>query len=65
MSFANALKRLDAVIMNRQPGEQAETCRVRRQDLRELLHHFRRLDAEVREHHANPSPQPREGLSDA
>jgi len=49
MNFAEALKRLDAVVTGRQPGEQAETCRVRRQDLRELLHHFRRLDADVRQ----------------
>ncbi len=54
MNFAETLKRLDAVVTGRQPGEQAETCRVRRQDLRELLHHFRRLDTEVRQIQAPP-----------
>lgn len=49
MRFADALKRLNDVVTNWQPGEQAETCRVRRQDLRELLHHFHRLDDEARQ----------------
>ncbi len=58
MSFSDTLRRLDGVIMSRQPGEQAETCRVRRQDLRELLHHFRRMDDEARR---NPPPGHRLG----
>jgi hypothetical protein len=48
MSFADTLIRL------RQAGEghrgRSERCSVRESDLRELLHHFDRLDTEVRNH---------------
>jgi hypothetical protein len=55
VSFANALQRLRDAEPERQAGTNPRSCIVRREDLRELLHHFDRLDGEVRNFHAASS----------
>lgn len=52
MSFANALERLRASLTEPSRGmRDAGAAVVRRDDLRELLHHFDRLDTEARGAH--------------
>jgi hypothetical protein len=48
LTFHNTLRRLRAAAEERQPGVPEAIRHVRRDDLRELLHHFDRLDAEAR-----------------
>jgi hypothetical protein len=57
MSFAQTLERLQKSVDDRQPGVNAAFAYVRRRDLRELLQHFNRLDAEARARHRSEHPE--------
>lgn len=49
MSFADVLQRLTRAVEEHQPGTSYRSTSVQKADLRELLHHFNRLDAEARQ----------------
>lgn len=57
MSFANQLKRLKEAAMRNIPGCPPGKVTVDVRDLRELLHHFDRIDAELRAIHHKTSQQ--------
>ncbi len=57
MSFANQLKRLKEAAMRSIPGCPPGKVTVNVRDLRELLHHFDRIDAELRAIHHKASQQ--------
>lgn len=42
------LDRLKIVVRTRERGNPESICTVRREDLAEIIHHFERLDSEVR-----------------
>lgn len=52
MRFHEQLERLRDAAINGQPGMKGDLVVVNRRDLRELIHHFDRLDEEARAAHA-------------
>lgn len=54
MSFSHTLERLRAASQGWQKGMPQGSCIVKQEDLRELLHHFDRLDQQVRASQESP-----------
>lgn len=57
--FHRVLERLTEAVESGTRGVNAQRCTVDRCDLGELLHHFHRLDQEIRDHRAKVFPEPR------